>query len=279
MYVALALNLIFLAYLVYWAVLLIVYGGWAFAVIPFLFVLIGLVGLRPIPHEPWRRPEPVDVTRAERAIARLSSMADIRVPNVQGERDGPPLSWTTALPWQEPRVRVTAALLEQLDDRELEAALAHDVSHIANRDAAIMTVLAAPGISVLRGLRNALYLPGESPASRLNFFLFGLIYALPAVISAGLARIVSRHRELAADRGAAMLTGSPAAVTAVLLRVSGEIAVIPKRDLRVAAANDLLNLVPVRPERGIRRLWATHPRLTARVRQLEQLEERLQALG
>jgi heat shock protein HtpX len=195
-------------------------------------------------------------------------------PSAWTSSDGPPLSWTTALPRQQPRIHVTRALLRRLDDRELEGVLAHELSHIANRDAVLMTVLAAPGIYVLRGLRLSWH---DAPfRAKPGLLMFGAILGVPAVLSAGAARIVSRQREFAADRGAALLSGSPAAVASALLALSDEVAAIPEQDLRLAAARDLLHVVPVRPERGIARLWATHPRLSTRVRELERLERRLQ---
>jgi heat shock protein HtpX len=276
MYVALALNATLLAALLVLAAWSFTTEYWRLLLFGVLFALIGMSGLHDW-REKYRARNPVDVERAKRAVERLCALADIPVPQVEAEHDGPPLCWTTAAPGRRPRVHVTRALLEALDDKQLEAALAHELSHIANRDAVLMTLLAAPGVYVLRGIRIMWRDPDSVIRSKAAAVMFGSFFVVPAGISAGFARIVSRHRELAADRGAAMLTGSPTAVTSALLRVSGEIAAIPQRDLRIAAANDLLNLVPVRPERGIRRLWATHPRLTTRVRELERLESRLQA--
>jgi heat shock protein HtpX len=275
MYVALALNAVLLLVLLAFAGWVLTTEYWRLLGIVALLAIVGGVGGPP----DWRRKydEPVDVTRAERALARLAVVADISAPEVKGEPKGPPLTWTTAAPGRRPRIHVTKALLDTLDDAQLEAALAHELSHVANRDAVLMTVLASPGIFVLRGIRLMWHDRDYIVRAKLGAVLFGSFVIVPAAISAGFARIVSRHRELAADRGAAMLTGSPAAVTSALLRVAGELAAIPKRDLRIAATNDLLNLVPARPERGIARLWATHPRLATRVRQLEELEERLQA--
>ena len=90
--------------------------------------------------------------------------------------------------------------------------------------------------------------------------------------------VVSRHRELAADRGAALLTGSPARVAALLARLAGDIHATPTRDLRVAGTADTFHLLPARKNewRGPARLWASHPRLTTRLRQLEWLESELQ---
>jgi heat shock protein HtpX len=275
MYVALALNAILLLVLLAFAGWIVTTEYWRLLGIVLLLAIAGAAGGPP----DWRRryDEPVDVTRAERALARLAVVADIPAPEVQGEPKGPPLTWTTSAPGRRPRIHVTKALLDTLEDAQLEAALAHELSHVANRDATLMTVLASPGIFVLRGIRLMWHDRDYIVRAKLAAIMFGSLVIVPAAISAGFARIVSRHRELAADRGAAMLTGSPAAVTSALLCVAGELAAIPKRDLRIAATNDLLNLVPARPERGIRRLWATHPRLTTRVRQLEELEERIQA--
>jgi heat shock protein HtpX len=277
MYVALALNAVLLVALLAGLIaLFFVDNGWSIVVLIAAFAFIGAFGERRR-KERRRSSKRMDLERARRAVGRLSVLADVPVPAVKGERIGPPLSWTTALPRRQPNIHVTRALLLQLDDAQLEAVLAHELSHIANRDAIVMTVLSAPGIYVLRGLRLSWHDAGLR--AKAGLLMFGFMLILPAAISAGLARIVSRHRELAADRGAAMLTGSPAALAAALLRLSGEMAAIPQRDLRTVAARDLLHVVPVRPERGIRRLWATHPRLATRVRELERLESRLQARG
>jgi heat shock protein HtpX len=272
MVVALAVNVVLLAGLLALAIrLLFVEDGWSIVVLAVVFAVSGAFGARKHGRKLRGR---VDAKRAERAVSRLSVVADVPVPDVRGVRDGPPLSWTTALPRRQPRIHVTRALLRRLDDRELEAVLAHELSHIANRDAVLMTVLAAPGIYVLRGLRLSWQ---DAPLhAKPGLFIFAALLAVPAVLSAGAARIVSRQREFAADHGAAVLTGSPAAMASALLALSGDVAGIPKEDLRLHAARDLLHVVPVRPERGIARLWATHPRLATRVRELERLEQRVQ---
>jgi heat shock protein HtpX len=91
--------------------------------------------------------------------------------------------------------------------------------------------------------------------------------------------VVSRHRELAADRGAAVLTGSPARLAAVLTRLAGDIGGLPTRDLRLAAGADAFHLLPARKReaRGVARVWATHPQLRTRLAQLERMEHELQS--
>jgi heat shock protein HtpX len=290
--VALLLNGALLLALLAVAVWLVVFvdDGWAFVVIAAMLAAAGAEtpGVR-LRRRRGGRSEDRQAERAERAVSRLSVVADLPKPTVRVVADAPPLSWTTVVPWRGPEIFVTEALLDRLPDAELEAVLGHEVSHLANRDATVMTVLSAPGIWVLRGLRNGWRGPRLGPHDtwftrlriRLGLVVFACLSGPPALVSAGLARVVSRHRELAADRGAALLTGSPAAMASALVRLTEEIAALPARDLRAVAARDLLHVLPVRTEatRGIRRLWATHPPLPARLRQLERLEAELQASG
>ena len=214
----------------------------------------------------------------ERTVERLCLVADLDEPLTALVADDVPLSWTTAPPGKRPRVHVTTGMVDLLDESELQAVLAHELSHIGNRDAVIMTVLAAPGVRVLRSLHVTWRHAAEQHwAVVLAAAAMCIVLAVPAVISVGIARIVSRHRELAADQGAALLTGSPAALASALARLSDGLHSIPDRDLRVASVSDVLHVVPARPAHGIGRLWATHPPLEERIERLERLEARLQA--
>jgi heat shock protein HtpX len=280
MAVALVLNgVLFVALLALAAVVAASDDGWAVVA---MFVMIAFVGATAESRggrRSWRRREPLHDARGDRIarrVARLCALADLRVPATELVADDAPLSWTTALPFRPPRVHVTTGMATLLPDNELEAVLAHELSHIGNRDAVLMTVLAAPGVFVLSGLRHGLHDPNAGLGAKAGMIMFAWMYAPPAAASALLSRIVSRHRELAADRGAALLTGSPAALASALMRLSKGLRAIPDRDLRVVASADLLHVVPARPGHGIARLWATHPRLEKRIEQLERLEARVQ---
>jgi heat shock protein HtpX len=274
MSVAVLLSAVLLVAGLAFAVWVVSEGGWAIVA---MFLLIAAAGL----HKPGRirganaRPELRQ--RAEHAVSRLSLVADLTEPETVVKRNEAPLSWTTAVPFRRPRVHFTTGLLERLKDRELEAVAAHELSHLGNRDAVIMTVLAAPGLLVLRGFRETWHEEDSGLRVKAGLVMFGCIYVPPALVFAGLARMVSRHREIAADRGAALLTGSPAALASALRKLSDGLHAIPDRDLRAAAAADVLNVVPARPAHGIARLWATHPPLEDRIERLERLEARLQA--
>lgn len=277
MWIALALNAVLLAALLAVAVwLFTVKDGWSIVV---LFVGLALAGAVTGSVRRGRRSRrhahhEDDIARR---VDRLCLLADMRRPAAELVLDDAPLCWTTALPGREPRLHVTTGMALLLADAELDAVIAHELSHIGNRDAVLMTVLAAPGVFVLRGLRASWHQPDAGLRAKAGLIMFGCIVGPPALISMGLCRIVSRHRELAADQGAALLTGSPAALASALRRLSAGLHAIPDQDLRVAATSDVLHVVPARPATGIRRLWATHPPLDDRIARLERLEARLQA--
>jgi heat shock protein HtpX len=214
--------------------------------------------------------------RAREALARLAALGGLRAPKLVFEDDEAALSWTTAQPWREPAIHVTRGLVYACEPPELEAILAHELTHIANRDAWVMTVLVGPPTWILEGIRvywAERHEDGWKPVATLRYAVGMVVYGswvaaltLPWALT---TRAVSRHRELAADRGAALLTGSPAQVAATLRTLSAKVT-IP--DLRLA----LLSPLPARE--GKRSLWATHPPLERRVAQLEAMERTLHAV-
>jgi heat shock protein HtpX len=268
-----AVTLAFVAGLVW--LTLFVADGWSVA---FAILLFAAVGARAAPkrrRQRGRGVRPADRDRVRARVERLCVVGDIREPAVSVVGDRVPQSWTLAVPWRAPTLYVTTGLLDALDPDALEAVLAHELSHIAQRDALVMTIAAAPGIWVLRGVTQAWR------EQRVRWFLGLPFWALLAVVAAPfavLARLLSRFRELAADAGAARLTGSPAAVSAALVTLSEDLAKRRSTDLR-AAAPAVLNILPLRPSPGVARLWATHPPLDARLAALARMEARLQAVG
>ena len=133
----------------------------------------------------------------ERAIERLCVVADLEEPLTALVADDVPLSWTTAPPGKRPRVHVTTGMAELLDESELPAVLAHELSHIGNRDAVIMTVLAAPGLRVLRSLHVTWRHAAEQHwAVVLADAAMCIVLAVPAVISVAVARLWATHPPL-----------------------------------------------------------------------------------
>jgi heat shock protein HtpX len=213
------------------------------------------------------------VRNVEGQLARLATLADVPLPRADVFWADAPLCWTTVGLTGRPRVHVTTTLVQRLSDDQLAAVLAHELTHIANGDARVMTFVAGPASWLVAGLRDM-----YTEEGRAKFAAVGLgLLLLPVLVPAALTgRIASRHRELAADRGGALLTGSPTALATALLELSGRLDRIPTRDLRVAGAGDLFYVLPTRESHGIRRLWATHPPIGRRVAQLEQMEQALQ---
>ena len=280
MMVALAVNAVLVAGLTFVLLWPIFIGAWELTAFVSGFLLLGLFAVRRGRLRGFRgerHPGPPDVERVRAIGDRLCIVGGLTMPKVEVERTRLPLSWTTAVPWREKKLHVTTGLLDRLDDVQLEAAIAHELGHIANRDATLMTLIAWPGSSMLGSLRW-MWTEGTSDDIRglVAFVMFLPLFAPLGALFTLTARIVARHRELAADRAAAVLTRSPARVSDALLAVSDGLERMPRKDLRVAASRDLFHFVPVRAATGIRRLWATHPPLRVRLGELERLEHELQ---
>ncbi len=216
-----------------------------------------------------RRVSPAEAPELHAVVERLCVLADLSKPELRLERQAMPNSWVEGTKRGGYRLHLTEGLIELLDPGELEAVIAHELSHIANRDAAVMTLIGGPGEALLSG--------GSRVACQ-GWWLMMMGGALAAAIGwAGTlgTRALSRYREYAADAGAVRLTGSPAALASALIKVSDGIVGIPKRDLRAAAVADAFHLLPVADDSGSL-LPNTHPPLQSRIDRLERLERKLQ---
>jgi heat shock protein HtpX len=208
------------------------------------------------------------------AIERLCVLADLPQPQVVLEPEEQPNSWVVSTGRDRARLHLTQGLLDRLDGAELEAVIAHELAHVAHRDAAVMTLVGGPGTVLLQG--------GQRLAGRGIWPLqFGglLAWAIGWLATVG-TRALSRYRELAADAGAVALTGRPAALASALLKVADGVAALPAQDLRAVAGRDAFHLLPVARDEQTHMptaLAATHPPLRARIAQLERMEARLQS--
>jgi heat shock protein HtpX len=210
-------------------------------------------------------------------VERLCVVADLPKPRIVVERERQPNSWVLSLGRGRTSLHLTRGLLDCLSPVQLEAVIAHELAHVANRDATVMTVVGGPGAALLGGGTRVLRHGG------IWFVSVGGLAAIALgwVGSLG-TRALSRYREFAADAGAVSLTGNPAALASALMAVSEGLAALPARDLREVAARDAFHLLPVAGNgRGdwTPPLPPTHPALSARIARLERLEARLQAYG
>jgi heat shock protein HtpX len=214
---------------------------------------------------------PADEPELHAIVERLCVVADLAKPALVLERRAMPNSWIEGTTRGGFHLHLTQGLLDLLEPRELEAVIAHELAHVANRDAAVMTVVGGPGTALLGGGRRML-----SGAAWITWMGAAAAMAIGWVASLG-TRALSRYREFAADAGSVALTGSAAALASALMKVSEGISAIPERDLRLEAARDTFHLLPVARDGEDRyHLPATHPSLEARIARLEKLEHALQ---
>lgn len=203
-------------------------------------------------------------------VERLCVVADLAKPALVLDRQAMPNSWIEGTRRGGFRLHLTAGLLDLLEPHELEAVVAHELAHVANRDAAVMTVVGGPGEALLSG--------GARVASQgwWPLMLGGAVAASIGWVGTLGGRALSRYREFAADAAAVRMTGNPAALASALMKVSDGLVTIPEEDLRKAAAVDAFHLLPARDASQCL-LPATHPPLRARIERLERLERALQA--
>jgi heat shock protein HtpX len=162
--------------------------------------------------------------------------------------------------------------------------LAHEMSHVAHRDVAVMTVASFLGIIAALMVRFAFYSElfggrgrNNNNQSALLIIPVMLLSIVVYVISFLLIRMLSRYRELSADRSGALLTGQPSALASALVKVTGDMGRIPMRDLREAEPLNAFYFAPaLRPSgQGIAQIFSTHPSLDKRLRQLEKISRQL----
>lgn len=212
-------------------------------------------------------------------VDRLCQQADMEKPRVAFADTRVPNAFATGRSPSHSVVCVTRGLLDELEPREVEAVLAHELSHVAHRDVTVMTVAGVTGVVAGLMMRSAYYM-GIGGRGRQNngipiqlaFMLVGVIvYALSFV----LIRALSRYRELAADRGAALLTGQPSTLASALVKISGEMSRMPEKDLRASSNANHLALIPAVNGRTVKQLFSTHPSLPQRLEQLRRIEAQL----
>jgi heat shock protein HtpX len=169
-------------------------------------------------------------------------------------------------------IAVTRGLLNELEPKEVEAVLAHELSHVAHRDVTVMTVAGVTGVVASLMMRAFLFSGGRRggnnngvPIQLLLMLVGVVVYALSFL----LIRVLSRYRELAADRAAAMLTGSPSTLASALVKISGQTQKMPQQDLRQSAGAAHLAFF------NVGSLFSTHPSLEKRLAQLEKISRQL----
>jgi heat shock protein HtpX len=211
-------------------------------------------------------------------VDRLCALADMPKPRVAIAEMDLPNAFATGRNQKNSVMCVTTGLLRRLDQSELEGVLAHELSHVAHRDVAVMTI--ASFLGVLAGLIARFGMYSGIGRSRDNnaalvFAVVWLSSIVVYVISFLLTRALSRYRELAADRAAAHLTGQPSALASALTRISDDMQQIPQQDLRRAQPAQAFFFAPAAVGKSLGRLFSTHPSTEVRLAQLAKISAEL----
>jgi heat shock protein HtpX len=212
-------------------------------------------------------------------IERLCVQANLPKPRVALVDAAMPNAFALGRSQQTATVCATTGLLALLSPGELEAVLAHELTHVINRDVMVMTIASfLASIAALLVRFGFLFRAGgRNRNTQAALAAVVLVSVAVYVISFVLLRALSRYREYAADRGAAILTGRPSALSSALLKIGGTIEQIPQRDLRRAAQMNAFFIVPANAKGALTSVFATHPPLEKRIAALSRLEAQLQS--
>jgi heat shock protein HtpX len=212
---------------------------------------------------------PEEAPELHAMVDKLCMQADLPKPRVAVIPTDMPNAFATGRNPKNSAVAVTNGLWRRLEPREVEGVLAHELAHIANRDVLIMTL--ASSFAMLAGLltRWGVFFGGGrgrggGGGGGAPVWLIVIAVSIATyVLSFILIRTISRYREYAADRGAALITGAPEQLMSALQKISSGMASIPQRDLREAEAMNAFFIIPAAKE-----LFATHPPLEKRLENL-----------
>jgi len=207
-------------------------------------------------------------------VERLAAMADLPKPRVAVIPTDVPNAFATGRSQKKSVVAVTEGLWNRLEPREVEGVIAHELTHIANRDVMVMTIASFFAMVAAMLARFGLYggmfgggnrdRGGGAPV----WLIMLAISVVTYVISYVLMMMLSRYREYAADRGAALITGTPEYLMSALQKIASRISQIPQRDLREVAGMNAFFIVPTSVKRGFTELFMTHPPLEKRLARL-----------
>ena len=224
-----------------------------------------------------REVSPQEAPEFHAMIERLCLQADLPKPRVGIAQTPMPNAFALGRSPKNATVCATTGIMELLSPAELEGVMAHELTHVANRDVVVMTIASFFATIASYIVQFGFFFGGGGDDDEnAGFFALILVSLVVYAVSFFLLRALSRYREFSADRGAGIITGRPSALSSALLKISGKMERIPKQDLRASSELAAFYIFPPSVKSAIGSIFSTHPPLEKRLEKLAQLESQLQ---
>lgn len=208
-------------------------------------------------------------------ISRLCIEADLPKPRVAIVESSVPNAFATGRSPKKAVVAVTTSLMRRLNQNEVEAVLAHELTHVKNRDVMVLTIASFFSTIAFFLVRYLIFFGGGDRRGG-SIMLAWVASIVVWIVSSLLIRALSRYREFAADRGAAVITGHPSHLVGALLKISGAMERVPTEDLRKAEGMNAFYIIPAISGSSIMKLFSTHPSLEKRIAALEKISRQME---
>jgi heat shock protein HtpX len=225
--------------------------------------------------------EPDEAPELHAMVERLAAMADLPKPRVAIIPTEVPNAFATGRNQKRAVVAVTQGLWNRLEPQEIEGVLAHELTHVANRDVAVMTIasfFSMVAATLARfGLWGGMFSGGDrdrSSGTPVWLILFA-VSLLTYVVSWVLIMMISRYREYAADRGSALITGAPEHLMSALQKIASRMTQIPQQDLREVAGMNAFFIFPAGWKKNASEIFQTHPSLEKRLARLADISREM----
>ncbi len=217
-----------------------------------------------------------EAPRLHETITRLCAIADIPKPRVAIVDTPVPNAFATGRSPSNAVVAVTTGILDKLTPAELEAVLAHELSHVKNRDVMVMTIASFISTIAFYFVRYSLYFgSGGQRRGGGSILLVWFVSVFVWFVSFLLIRALSRYREFSADRGSAVITGQPSNLASALMKISGVMQKVPTEDLRKVEGMNAFFIIPALSGSSFMNLFSTHPPVEKRLAALEKIQKDL----
>jgi heat shock protein HtpX len=230
-----------------------------------------------------REVTPQEAPQLHAMVERLCVQANLPKPRVAVANTRMPNAFAIGRSPKKATVCATTGIMELLSPAELEGVMAHELTHVQNRDVLVMTIASFFATVAAYIVQFGFFFGGggmsdsddDGPSAMVVILVSLIVY----VVSFLLLQALSRYREFAADRGSAVITGRPSALSSALMKIAGTMDRIPQQDLRSAEGMAAFYIFPPHAKQSLMNLFSTHPPLEKRIAALSRLEAQLQGVA